>query len=116
MQAGYLGLSCRNLPRPSAPVKLLPWMVAETSMGLPFSSVRLPPMVSKPSSDRPIGSEWVWQEAQAELEAWAISRWRTVRGPVGSFTAEKSTLAGGVGVGSQRKMSIREAPRLAGEE
>ena len=84
-------------------------------MGLPFSSVRTPPMVSKPSSDRPIGSEWVWQEAQAELEAWAIRRWRTVSGPVGSLTAEKSTLAGGVGVGSHRKMSIKATPRLVGE-
>ena len=73
-------------------------------------------MVSKPSSDRPMGSLWVWQEAQVGLVAWAISRSRTVfSGPLVSLTTEKSTLAGGVGVGSHRKMSISATPRLVGE-
>ena len=50
------------------------------------------------------------------LVAWAISRSRTVfSGPLVSLTTEKSTLAGGVGVGSHRKMSISATPRLVGE-
>src|SRR3954470_4538029 len=119
MQALNLGLSCRYLPRPSAPVKLLPWRAADRSTGLPPSIrlVRLPPMVSKPSSTRPIGSLWVWQEAQVGLEAWAFSRSRTVFiGPVSSLITEKSTLAGGAGVGSHRRMSISATPRLVGED
>src|SRR5689334_2572472 len=116
MQDVYLGLSCRNLPSPTAPEKVLPCMVAETSILWPFSVMRWPPMVSKFSSDRPMGSLWVWHEAQVEVVAWAIRRSRTVlRAPSTSLTTEKSTLAGGAGVGSQRKMSISATPRLVGE-
>src|SRR4051812_24189488 len=78
---------------------------------------RRPPIVSKPSSERPIGSEWVWQDAQVGVVAWAFRRSRTVRSValLVSLMAEKSTFAGGVGVGSHRKMSISATPRLVGE-
>src|ERR1700761_9248401 len=75
-------------------------------------------MLSKFSSDRPIGSLWVWQEAQTGLVAWASRRWRTVR-KVGlwvSLTMSKFTLAGGAGVGWHMKMSFSATPRLVGEE
>src|SRR5215469_7939204 len=62
-----------------------------------------------------MGSLWVWQEAQTGLVACANRRWRKFSGPLGSLTAEKSTLLGGVGVGSHRKMSINATPRLVGE-
>src|SRR6476646_4483072 len=73
-------------------------------------------MVSKPSKVSPMGSLWVCQEAQTLLVAWANKRSRTVfNGPMVSATTEKSTLFGGVGVGSQRKISISATPRLVGE-
>ena len=63
-----------------------------------------------------MGSLWVWHEAQVLLVAWAISRSRTVfKAPLVSLTTEKSTFAGGEGVGSHRKMSITATPRLVGE-
>ena len=60
----------------------------------------------------------MWQEAQGGVVACAISRSRTVRslGLLVSLTMEKSTLAGGVGVGSHRNMSISATPRLVGEQ
>src|SRR5690349_17024936 len=74
-------------------------------------------MVSKFSSESPIGSLRVWQEAQTALVACAINRPRRVfSGLLGSLTTEKSTSFGGVGVGEQRKISISATPRLVGEE
>ena len=74
-------------------------------------------MLSNCSRVSPIGSLWVWQDAQVGVVAWAFSRSRTVRrfGLLTSLTTEKSTLAGGAGVGSHRKISIRATPRLVGE-
>src|SRR5258706_6053526 len=74
-------------------------------------------MVSKPSSESPIGSLRVWHEAQTLLSACAINRSRRVlSGLLSSLTAEKSTSFGGSGVGAQRKMSSSAPPRLVGEE
>src|SRR6185437_6847984 len=88
----------------------------ETSMGAPFSVSLSLPMLSKCSRESPMGSEWVWQEAQAGVVAWAKSRWRTVfKGPFVLLTMEKSTLAGGRRVGSQRQTTLRTTPRLVGE-
>src|SRR4051794_3907171 len=92
-------------------------MLAETSIGTPFSVARKSPIVSKFSRLSPIGSLCVWQEAQAGLVAWALSRSRTVfSAPEVSFTIEKSTLGGGGGVGLQSRMSIRATPRSVGED
>src|SRR3989440_12446677 len=74
-------------------------------------------MVSKPSSERPIGSLRVWQPAQTLLVACAINRSRRVLSELlGSLTTEKSTSFGGSGVGEQRNMSSSATPRLVGEE
>src|SRR3954462_11224312 len=92
-------------------------MLAETSIGAPFSVVRRPPIVSKPSSESPTGSLRVWHEAQTVLLACAINRSRRVlRGLLVSLTTEKSTSLGGSGVGEQRNMSSSATPRLVGEE
>src|SRR5262249_17310200 len=92
-------------------------MVAETSIGSPFSGGRLPPIVSEGSSESPMGSVRVWQGAQAVFVACAINRSRRVlSGLLGSLTTEKSTSFGGSGVGEQRKMSSSATPRLVGEE
>src|SRR3569833_4626380 len=92
-------------------------MVPEISICWPFSYRRCAPVLSNCSSFRPIGSLWVWQEAQVGVVAWAISRSRTVlRGPLVLLTMEKSTLAGGNGVGSHRKMSMMAPPRSVGED
>src|SRR4051794_19273724 len=104
-------------PSPWAPEKLWPWIVAETSIISPFSAVRCPPIVSKPSSESPIGSLRVWHEAQTLLLACAINRSRRVlREIFASLTTEKSTSFGGSGVGEQRKMSCSATPRFVGEE
>src|ERR1700754_5237978 len=74
-------------------------------------------MLSKCSSESPMGSLWLWQDLHTALVAWAISRSRTVlSGPLVLLTMEKSTLGGGSGVGEHRKMSISATPRLVGEE
>src|ERR1043165_1478900 len=74
-------------------------------------------MVSKFSSESPTGSLRVWHEAQTLLVACAINRPRSVlSGLLGSFTTEKSTSFGGVGVGEQRKISSSATPRLVGED
>src|SRR5207244_3891465 len=70
-----------------------------------------------PSSESPMGSLRMWHPAQTLLVACAINRSRRVlSGLLGSLTTEKSTSFGGVGVGEQRKISIRATPRLVGEE
>src|SRR3569833_1837837 len=92
-------------------------MTADTSMSRPASFRRRSHTLSNCSRLKPIGSLWVWQEAQVGVVAWAINRSRTVRslGLLVSLTMEKSTFAGGVGVGSQRKISFKATPRLIGE-
>src|SRR4051794_19959026 len=74
-------------------------------------------MVSKPSSESPMGSVIWWHAAHVLLVLCAISFSRKVLiGFLGSLTAEKSTSFGGVGVGKQRKISLSATPRLVGEE
>src|SRR3569833_666873 len=92
-------------------------MTADKSMSRPSSFRRRSHTLSNCSRLKPIGSLWVWQEAQVGVVAWAINRSRTVRslGLLVSLTMEKSTFAGDISVGSQRKISIRATPRLVGE-
>src|SRR5687767_5487107 len=74
-------------------------------------------MVSKASSESPIGSVCVWHAAQVLLDACAINRSRRVFiGPSVLLTTVKSTSFGGSGVGEQRKISISATPRVVGDD
>src|SRR5262245_44379583 len=74
-------------------------------------------MVSKASSESPMGSVIWWHAAHTLLVVCAINRWRKVLvGLLGSLTSVKSTSFGGSGVAMQRKISLSATPRLVGEE
>src|SRR5262245_39063529 len=74
-------------------------------------------MVSKVSSESPMGSVIMWHAAHVLLVLCAISFSRKVLiGLLGALTAEISTSFGGSGVGRHRKISLSATPRLVGEE
>ena len=89
----------------------------DESIGTPLSVSRHLPIRSKFSSENPIGSMILWQEAQTGCVRCNSSRSRSVLGffAFGSASRFTSTPGGGSGGGAPRRFCRTHLPRITGD-